>query len=631
LFGTRVRPRPGSVVHCSLAFAVEHSGIFVGRDQIIEIENVDGKKNIRSVDTYDFIHREIPTGFNIHVACDAKTGIVLGCKNIASSAKAAEGCGGDEYHLLLDNCHKFTSYCITGRRDNVDTLFTLLEMTISRKMNRGKPITWKVWNYQDDDDWSPDGLDELLEAECAELDFELIEGHEISCHDGVRPRLHDELRAWQQQLAVDLRRRFANNFAALEEAKRSLAAGSYAKEDIRRDLNGFSEADQANTSHWEQRINEPLDNLALHGVRADIHYEWQRSLERQRNEYCLSEIARRRAELMKELNGRLNAMREIADVAGELGINPGLLWDRTRGIGAHSDLETLKRWADYLKHNEGVRRLSELLGRMRRAGMSDRLEMLKSLERYYADIPDVEARSEIVGITQGRDLTHLLPQELVLLAVPDSELLFDLKYAEGRLMSYDYNEMIQVECNREVERATRVEEKDKLGPMIICVDTSGSMSGEPECVAKAITLALAMKSIEQKRECCIYSFSTNIEERDLSKHPGLQELLDFLQMSFNGGTDASPAIHHAIKKMEEKAYARADLLLISDFIMPEFTAEVKQQIQHARNRNCRLHALSIGRPLTLGKSYAEFDGEWQYDPATMGVTYLNKIVADVDR
>ena len=36
----------------------------------------------------------------------------------------------------------------------------------------------------------------------------------------------------------------------------------------------------------------------------------------------------------------------------------------------------------------------------------------------------------------------------------------------------------------EEERLIEVEEEEKLGPMIICVDTSGSMQGSPETIAK---------------------------------------------------------------------------------------------------------------------------------------------------
>ncbi len=633
LFGARVRPRPGSILHCSLAIAVEHSGIFVARDKIVEVENDDGNKNIRRVDADDFLNSHlVRTGVCIYVACDKKTGAVLGTRSVADNAKYAVGREG-AYRLLFDNCHMFTSSCITGNHKNSDNLFLFLENTIRRKLNRGRAITWKVWNHDDDEEPSPDGLDERLEEECAELDHELIEGHEIACDDTVRPVLHEELRTWQQEIATKLREKFADSFAALEAAEQSLKSGNHEAEDIWRDITEYAATDSmADTSFWSRKTEELANDADLHPIRSDLQQQWRLSLEFRRNEYYQNEIDRRRTELLKELNGRLVAMQEIAKVAGELGVVSGLLWDQTKGLGARSDLKVLQDLANYLKNNEGVRRLCDLLGRMRRYSASQRIELIKSTTTYQFTVPDVEAKSEIIGITQGRDIDHILPQELALLADPDTEILFDLKFAEGRLMSFDYAGSIEKSYDHEYDEMAPVEEEDKLGPMIICVDTSGSMSGEPENVAKAITLALAMKSIEQKRNCYLISYSTCIETHDLTSNRGLPELLKFLEKSFGGGTDAAPALHHGMKMMKDESYERADLLMISDFAMPDITSELKQQIQAARDRKCKFYALNIYSLFSFGQYFQhhiEFDAEWQYDPKTMGIKELSHLVETV--
>ncbi len=629
LFGARVRPRPGSVMHCALMVNLEHLGVFVKRDRIVELE---GEGDIRAIDPDEFLNSSlVRTGSDIYVACDTKTGVVLGSKDIAMRAGMMTGEKRD-YNLLLDNCHQFTSGCITGKFENADNLFMLLESTISRKMNRGRPINWLIWNHDEDDEPSEDGLDEQLEEECGELDYELISGHEIACQESVRPELHEELRNWQQQLTAELRDKFAKQFESLELAEHSLKAGNFAQDDIRQDITEYAVADsKADTTYWADKQRQLVDPAGLESLRMALQQEWRRSLERQRNEYYLSEIARRRAEFLKELNGRMIAMQEIADVASELGVEPGLMWDQTKGVGARTDLKILQRWAEYLKNNEGVRRLCDLLGRMRRFSASQRMEMIRSITSYQQSIPDFDARSEVIGITQGRDVEHILPQELALLADADTEILFDLKYAEGRLMSFDYAGTIKKSFEHEQEELVAVEEQDKLGPMIICVDTSGSMSGKPENVAKAIALALSMKSMEQKRNCYLISFSTTIETRDLSNKHGLAELMDFLQFSFGGGTDAAPALNHAIKMMDSENYERADLLMISDFGMPDIPQELKKQMQHARERDCKFYALNIGYSPGFAAHNAKYDHEWQYDPATMGIKELNEIVEGFHR
>ena len=104
----------------------------------------------------------------------------------------------------------------------------------------------------------------------------------------------------------------------------------------------------------------------------------------------------------------------------------------------------------------------------------------------------------------------------------------------------------------EEERMIEVEEEEKLGPMIICVDTSRSMQGSPETIAKAVTLFIATRAVSQKRNCLLINFSTSIETLDLSGKIGIAKAIEFLQCSFHGGTDASPAFEYALEMMSKK-------------------------------------------------------------------------------
>jgi uncharacterized protein with von Willebrand factor type A (vWA) domain len=626
VFGSRVRPRPGSVVQCSLLFAADHSGVYVERNQIAELE---GEGDIRCIDPHLFVNSSSMRGTSIYVVCDKKTGLPLGSRNVAQRARDMDDDRRD-YHLLFDNCHQFTSGCITGDFENHDNFFWFLEDTISKKMNGGQAISWLVWNYEDEETPSVDGLDEQLEEECGELDYELIQQHDIAGEDSVRPELHEALREWQQQAAVEMREKFAQQFANLVAAEASLAAGNSQHNDIVNDLSALLAVDaQVDKVFWEKELAHRPQGEELNPVRKALQTQWRNTLVRQQQKYYADEVARRREVLLQELNGRLVAMKKIAEVATSLGVEPGALWNQTKGVGARTDLKTLQRWADYLKNNEGVKRLCDLLGRMRRYSESQRMELIKNTKTYQVSVPDSDAKSEIIGITQGRDIEYVLPHELALLADLDTEILFDIKFAEGRLMSFDYAGTIERSFEHEQEELASVTEQDKLGPMIICVDTSGSMSGEPENVAKSITLALAMKSVEQKRACYLISFSTGIETRDLSTKQSLVEMIEFLQLSMGGGTDGGPALQHGISMMEQEDYARADLLLISDFGMPKITSEIKKQMEQARDRDCKFYALNIGTVSGMSPQHKEFDAEWQYDPATMGIKELNRMIEDM--
>ncbi len=47
----------------------------------------------------------------------------------------------------------------------------------------------------------------------------------------------------------------------------------------------------------------------------------------------------------------------------------------------------------------------------------------------------------------------------------------------------------------------------ELGPIILCLDTSGSMRGARETVAKALALECLRGANRQRRPCYLYAFS----------------------------------------------------------------------------------------------------------------------------
>ena len=58
------------------------------------------------------------------------------------------------------------------------------------------------------------------------------------------------------------------------------------------------------------------------------------------------------------------------------------------------------------------------------------------------------------------------------------------------------------------------------GPVIVCVDESGSMSGDKIHTAKALALALAWVARHQRRWCALVAYSGDSGERLLAVPPG---------------------------------------------------------------------------------------------------------------
>lgn len=143
VFKEHARPKPGSIVQCRLAFQVEHSGVYIGDGFYAELH---GSGEIRRVTHEQFLRgmdEGIPvrTGLSVYVACDGVN--PLGNRIIADRATAMVG-KTRSYNLILDNCHQFTSGCITGDFENANNFFWMLESLIEEELNLGDSINWRV-------------------------------------------------------------------------------------------------------------------------------------------------------------------------------------------------------------------------------------------------------------------------------------------------------------------------------------------------------------------------------------------------------------------------------------------------------------------------------------------------------
>ena len=146
VFCEKVLPLPGSVLKVDLALnpvrSACHTGIYVGDNRIVEMTNDDGTGIIKKVSPKYFLDYSLwRTGVFIYVACGRRNGkyYPLAAPEIAERALAAVG-KETEYKLLLDNCHMFTEYCITGKYDSLIGTLENIEAALIRKFCAGHPI-----------------------------------------------------------------------------------------------------------------------------------------------------------------------------------------------------------------------------------------------------------------------------------------------------------------------------------------------------------------------------------------------------------------------------------------------------------------------------------------------------------
>ena len=239
------------------------------------------------------------------------------------------------------------------------------------------------------------------------------------------------------------------------------------------------------------------------------------------------------------------------------------------------------------------------------------------------------APRELSGLCRTGELGRVAPSELHLIAksaddeddsgVGARRRLFLSRLAERRLLGYKlegYAESAGRPKRKKLERLPR----SRGGPLVVCLDTSHSMAGGRERLAKAVVLETVKAAHSQGRPCLLFAFSAANDLAELRLTPpkrgrrrkgggltdrrSLTRLLDFLACSFGGGTDVAGPLRRALDVLEkpdaeEVVYSGADILLVSDGELPNPPLD---EPTHSRLRALQskqgfeVHGLLVGKP-----------------------------------
>ena len=348
-----------------------------------------------------------------------------------------------------------------------------------------------------------------------------------------------------------------------------------------------------------------------------------------------------------DLQPRLSRTQAIAQVSEEFSAAWTLLkgdWDQVlvllQGLGELGELRwdelrgqlSRREWQEAQRISETLKTLPELVALIRQLGRAERAAQPQALPPRPADgtpalgvkavetlLPD--APGELLGIRHGDSIERMLGSEAAMLLHPLLKKLWRARRAEGRLLSYD-SQALLVDLRpdpgtppRSVLTPPQPEALER-GPIILCLDTSGSMRGGPETLAKAVALQALRTAHAEQRGCLLIAFGGpgEIVERELAKgRDGLAALLDLMGQGFDGGTDVQSPIERAIERVHEQRWASADLLIVSD---GEFgcTPAMLARLDDAQNRlGLRVQAVLVGDRETLGLMEVADDIFWVRD------------------
>jgi uncharacterized protein with von Willebrand factor type A (vWA) domain len=307
---------------------------------------------------------------------------------------------------------------------------------------------------------------------------------------------------------------------------------------------------------------------------------------------------------------RAELWHRVAAIFGDLGDLLGCGYDLSLGILRHRGWLDLARLRDLLESEPRLRELVAALGRQARSACGREESVMErfvaSLSRageVVREVPMPGIPPDVRGVTRSDDLARVLPAEVSLLRHPVARKLFFARLAERSLATYQVEGVAPqrvletTEETGEVEREVR-RAADGAGPILLCIDTSGSMAGAPETIAKAIALEAMRIAHREGRRCFLWAFSGpgQVEAHELRLDAsGLAELLKFLLVSFHGGTDVAGPVTAACAKLAEEDWRRADLAIVTDGSFSVSPATLATLERARKECGLRVRGVLVGR------------------------------------
>lgn len=129
-----VTPKLGAVVCCGLGGVLDHTGIYIGDNTIVELA---GNGLVKAVSMQRFLSER--SGDNIFIACDSARHPLVN-EDVAKSA-IDQIYHYHEYDVIKNNCHRFI-WQLFDQKDNELTTFKNLSIKLANYYNR--IIYWDV-------------------------------------------------------------------------------------------------------------------------------------------------------------------------------------------------------------------------------------------------------------------------------------------------------------------------------------------------------------------------------------------------------------------------------------------------------------------------------------------------------
>jgi uncharacterized protein with von Willebrand factor type A (vWA) domain len=245
--------------------------------------------------------------------------------------------------------------------------------------------------------------------------------------------------------------------------------------------------------------------------------------------------------------------------------------------GGTIDPATFREHFARIRNDPTLRAIMAMAGRMRMLAQA----LQRAKVRHGAD--------EIAGIEPTGDPARLIPSELAQFAcgIDEIELLALHRLAQRQSLG----------------RSLRAKVKVGRGPIVVCVDESGSMSGDRIIAAKALACALAWLAHHQRRWIALIGFSGGTEGTRVAFPPRKLDpsrMMDWLAHFYGGGTTLDvplaevPRVYWPEFRAAGMPEGRTDLIIITDAIVRAPAAMLAEFAEWKQSAQARAYGIVIG-------------------------------------
>ncbi|WP_423792361.1 hypothetical protein ACPB8Q_06440 [Methanocaldococcus indicus] len=206
--------------------------------------------------------------------------------------------------------------------------------------------------------------------------------------------------------------------------------------------------------------------------------------------------------------------------------------------------------------NRKLKELIKILGKFRKIALSKYRYKIRQTSK------------EKYEITLGDSLNNLILSELKNLTDDYLYLDFLRRYTEKKLLNY------------------KLDISKNVGDFIICLDLSGSMRGNKELWAKAITISLLEVAIKEKRKCKIIIFDDDVREILEYEKINFDDIIYIASIFYGGGTNFEKPLKKALSY-------NGDIVFITDGEYDLSLDDIEQIKNIIKSKNIKIYSICI--------------------------------------